>query len=190
MEKMSENLHLLIASFEKYISHLAEKRQKTLHSATVSSGVNITDEIHINVLKTVSSTPSQLSDLHDELSAKLNYEYLFVRDFTPPKRLDRFYYIRLLERGLPFPAVLCTYSVGGSVGNYHFVWKIPEHSSPSVLLNENQRVIEQIKREIPKFHKKSFRQEFINHCGILVPGAKSYTLREMFKWLTGKNLVY
>ena len=185
---MSENLHLLVGSFDKYISHLAQKRQKTLDSAS-SSGANITDSIHVKVLNKVSSVPSQLNGLVDELSTKLNYEYLFVQDFTPTKRLDRFYYIRLLEKGIPFPAILCTYSVGGSVGNYHFIWKIPEHSSPSVLATENQSVIEKIKEEIPKFHKKSFRQQFIDHCGILVPGAKSYALREIFKWITGKNFL-
>jgi len=66
------------------------------------------------------------------------------QDFIPMKCLDRFYYICLLEKGIPFPAVLCTYSVGASVGNYHFIWKIPEHSNPSVLATENQRVIDEI----------------------------------------------
>ena len=55
-----------------------------------------------------------------------------------------------------------------------------------MLLGENQKVVEQVKKEIPVFHKKSFRQEFINHCGTLLPGAKSYALREIFKWITGK----
>jgi len=30
-----------------------------------------------------------------------------------------------------------------------------------VLFGENQKVIEQVKKEIPVFHKKSFRQEFM-----------------------------
>lgn len=126
MEKMYESLHLLVSSIEKYVSYLAGKRQKTLEST--GGGVNIADSIYLKVLNAVSSTPSQLSGLLDEFSAKLNYEYLFVRDFTPPKHLDRFHYIHLLERGLPFPAVLCTFSIGGSIGNYHFIWKIPEHT--------------------------------------------------------------
>ena len=92
-------------SFDKYISNLAHKRQKTLGSE--SSGVTLTDSIHVKVLNSVSSVPSQLNDLLDELSTKLNYEYVLVQDFTPTKRLNRFYYICQLEKGIPFPAVLC-----------------------------------------------------------------------------------
>jgi len=47
-KEMSENLHLLVGSFDKHISHLAQNRQKTLDSAS-SSGANITDSIHVKV---------------------------------------------------------------------------------------------------------------------------------------------
>ena len=76
-------------------------------------------------------------------------------------------------------------TLGGSIGNYHFVWKIPTHIDVDVLLGENQKVLEQVKKDIPVFHKKSFCQEFINHCDTLLPGTKSYALREIFKWITG-----
>lgn len=185
-KQMYQSLDLLASSLEKYVFHLIEKKQKYLEPN--NSGMLIADSIHIKVLKVSNTSSSRLSSLIDELSAKGNYKYLFVGDYTPLKRIDRFYYIRQLENGLPFPAVLCTYSIGGSIGNYHFVWKIPTHIDADVLLGENQKVVEQVKKEIPVFYKKSFRQEFINHCGTLLPGAKSYALREIFKWITGTVL--
>ena len=182
-KQMYQSLDLLASSLEKYVFHLIEKKQKYLEPKT--SGIVIADSIHIKVLKVSDSSSSQLSSLIDELSTKGNYEYFFVGDFTPPKRIDRFYYIRQLENGLPFRTVLCTFSFGGSIRNYHFVWKIPTDIDADALLGENQKVIEQVKKDIPVFHKKSFRQEFINHCGTLLPGAKCYALREIFKWITG-----
>ena len=182
-KQMYQCLEVLSSSFQKHVSHSLQKKQKYLEP---NSGIAVADSIHIKVLTVSDSSSSQLISLINELSAKDNYEYLFVRDFTPPKRMDRFYYIRQLENGLPFPAVLCTYSLGGSIGNYHFVWKIPTHIDADVLFGENQKVVEEVKKEIPVFHKKSYRQEFINHCGTLLPGAKSYILREIFKWITGK----
>ena len=109
-KQMYQSSDLLASSLEKYVFHLIEKKQKYLEPK--NSGIVIADSIHIKVLKISDSSSSQLSSLIDELSTKGNYKYLFVGDFTPPKRIDRFYYIRQLENGLPFPAVLCTYSFG------------------------------------------------------------------------------
>ena len=39
--------------------------------------------------------------------------------------------------------------------------EIPKHSSLSVLATENQRVIDKIKEEIPKFHKSLFGKNLL-----------------------------
>ena len=62
-------------------------RKKLKYLEPKKCGIVIADSIHIKVLKVSDSSSSQLSSLIDELSAKGNYKYLFVGDFTPPKRI-------------------------------------------------------------------------------------------------------
>jgi len=87
-KQMYQSLDLLASSLEKYVFHLKEKKQKYLEPK--NSGIVIADSFHIKVLKVSDSSSSQLSSLIDELSAKGNYKYLFVGDFTPPKLLIDF----------------------------------------------------------------------------------------------------
>ena len=97
---------------EGYSAHLVKKQKRTAQV----SGVTITDSVHIKLLPVIPAPPTQLQDLIDNLSGKPYYEGLFVRDCAPPKRIDRYHYIHLLERGLPFHAILYTHSIGGSIG--------------------------------------------------------------------------
>ncbi len=82
-----------------------------------------------------------------------------------------------LEQGLPFRVILYTHSIGGSIGNYHFIWKIPKHENADGVLTQNHKVV--------KYHNRAMWQDLINKCGRLIPGANSYALREMYRTLTG-----
>ena len=144
--------------------------------------------MHFQTLPLTDKFSFQLQPLVDELGSKEYYTFVFVRDFVPSQCAERFHYIRNLEQGLPFRAILYTHSIAGvSIGNYHFIWKITEHVHIDGLLTENQKVVERIKLGIPKYHNQALHQELISKCGRLVPGAKSYALREIYRSLTGMS---
>ncbi len=142
----------------------------------------VTDSMHIRSLSVVAIPPTDLKPLIDELNKRENHESVFVRDFSPENHMKRFRYIHLLEKGLPFPALLYTHR---SIGNYHFVWKIPVNTNFDSILTVSQQTIERIKKDIPKYHHRCLRQELLQKCGRLVPGAKCFALREIYRLLTG-----
>ncbi len=158
-EPMKTAITKLTTHLEGYVdSYLARKRTKTQGSCT---SMSVTDSMHIRSLSVVAIPPTDLKPLIDELNKRENHESVFVRDFSPENRMKRFRYIHLLEKGLPFPALLYTYSIGGSIGNYHFVWKIPVNTNFDSILTESQQTIERIKKDIPKYHHRCLRQELL-----------------------------
>lgn len=182
---MREDVMKLSSSLEGYVALLVSKRKKPTDAGC--SRASIGDSMHFQTLPLTENFSFQLQPLVDELRGKEYYTFVFVRDFAPSQRAERFRYIRNLEQGLPFHTILYTHSIGGSIGNYHFIWKIPEHANIDGLFTENQKVVERIKLGIPKYHDRALRQELISKCGRLVPGAKSYALREIYRSLTGMS---
>ena len=69
---------------------------------------------------------------------------------------------------------------GGSIGNYHFVWKIPTHIDADVLFGEDQKAIEQIKFLVSQEIFSSGTIVVLHYQG------KKVVVREIFKWITGK----
>ena len=51
-------------------------------------------------------------------------------------------------------------------------------------LPENERVIQSIKGQLPHYHTRSMRQDFINMYGRLTPSTPPYVLRDIYKALT------
>lgn len=64
---------------------------------------------------------SCLKKLNDAISHSAAYEHIFVCHNAPSDRQEKYLYVQQLHMGLCRPCVLCTYSIGGLVGNYLFV---------------------------------------------------------------------
>ena len=58
---------------------------------------------------------------------KKPYEVVHVDEYTPADQKKRYRFIQDLQKEL-CKRVLCTYSVGGPVGNYHLIWLLPAWS--------------------------------------------------------------
>ena len=89
-----------------------------------------------------------------------------------------------LEKGLTMPSMLYTYSSKGSVLNHDFLWRLPDSSSPQESLSLNQKIILKLSEDMPVFHTRAMRREFINHFGCLMNGTKPYVLRNIYSELT------
>ena len=70
------------------------------------------------------------------------------------------------------------------MGNYHFIWRAPEHVYIEACSSENIRLVENIKKEIPIFHTRLMKQEFYNLYGLISPKTKPFLLRNS---LTGDS---
>ena len=81
------------------------------------------------------------------------------------------------------PSMLYTYSSKGSVLNHNLLWRLPDSSSPQELLSLNQKIILKLSEDMPVFHMRVMRREFINHFGCLMNRTKPYVLRNIYSEL-------
>ena len=84
---------------------------------------------------------------------------------------------------------MVTKTFGSSIGNYHYVWKIPPHVTLENALAENQRVLTSILDELPKYHTRCMRKEFMNKFGLISPSTKLFILSEIYRELTGEYTI-
>ena len=85
----------------------------------------------------------------------------------------------------PKRCALCTYSVGGPLGNYHFVWRLPEEVTLEDSLQEIRKIIEQIKENAPKYHSRALRKHLITQFGRISHSCNLALLREFYRQATG-----
>ena len=92
-------------------------------------------------------------------------------------------YIHVVKAGLPFKTILFTYKHGNNIGNLNFIWKVTEDS-----LTSSQRVIEQLKPQLPVYHTRFMRKSMFQRFGRLIPNMKPAVMRYIYKELTGNYL--
>ena len=85
---------------------------------------------------------------------------------------------------LQFKAVLYTYSSGNNLGNFYFLWCVPESESDSELLTKSQAVVRKIETTIPTYHTRAMRKQFVHDFQLLVK-IEPKVMREMYHRLTG-----
>lgn len=186
-----ELLMTLIESISSYASYLAvrNKAMKRHHSSS-EPAVNYSDAVNVKYLpKFAHSVSPLLASLDLSLSSASMYHKLFVNDFTPTDRTQRYLFIRELEKGLSSPLFFFTYTHGSSVGNYYFIWKAPEETAVCMeaCSSENLRLVEEIRSQIPIYHTRSMRKEFCNMCGRISPKSNPYILQSIYRSLTGDS---
>ena len=86
--------------------------------SAVPSAVPVGEKASVQLLETNNSPSSCLNKLNDAISHLPAYQHLFVGDYAPSDRRERYLYVQELCRGLCRPCVLRTYSIGEPVGNY------------------------------------------------------------------------
>ena len=170
-----------LPSYAEYLKSQS-KKMKFHHNADMP----IKDNISILLLKKAIPKPSRcLEALDTQILLKNPYDYLYLGDFMPSDRRQRYLYINELKKGLSCPCVLCTYSIGGPIENYLFLWPLPEHVTLEAALNENQRVVTQIKNEVPVYHRQVLRNKLIHCFGSISPKTNLATLCEFHRAATG-----
>ena len=104
------------------------------------SNMLVKDNVSIQLLMKTDPKPSgYIKALDIQLLQKAPYEHLYIGDFMPSDRRERHFYVQELKKGLSHPCVLCICSIAGPIGNYLFVWPLPEHVAMEIALNKTRR---------------------------------------------------
>lgn len=140
------------------------------------------DDLAFTIIHAKNDHPILLNGIVGELQKRGNYEPVFVRDFAPTDRRKRYTYIKQLEKGLPMRCIMVTKTFGSSIGNYHYVWKIPPNVSFENALTQNQQVVRVISDELPKYHTRCMRREFMSKFGLISPSSVLRYLQGIACW--------
>ena len=65
-----------------------------------------------------------------------------------------------------------------------FMWRVPIHATEGEVLNQSVKVMEELKKNLPVYHSRAMRREFIHSFG-KVTNSKSAFLREAYRRSTG-----
>ncbi len=157
------------------------------HHASPEPAVSFSDATSVRYLPKATSVSPLLSNLDSALTKSGMYQKIYVNDFAPAERRQKYLFIRELEKGLSSYVFFFIYSHGSSIGNFYFIWKAPEHVSVDSCCAVNIHLVDEIKAEIPVYHTRYMKQEFYNMYGRLTPTTKPYILRSIYHSLTGDN---
>ena len=129
-----------------------------------ASSIPLADTTTLKVFAHNACPPTTLCKLNDVIVEKQVYEMVNVEEYAPMDRKKCYMFIQDLHQGLN-KCVLCTYSVGGPMGNYHFIWCIPDNVSLEASLSENQKIITSIQASAPVYHQRALRRHLISQFG-------------------------
>ena len=82
-------------------------------------------------------------------------------------------------------AVLYTHSPGGGILSQHYLWRVPDDFCVEAALSENQKVIDKLKPDLPIYHTRAMRREFVNTYGRFTDSTKPVVLRNIYQELIG-----
>ncbi|CAG8853766.1 36088_t:CDS:1, partial [Gigaspora margarita] len=61
------------------------------------------------------------------------------------------------------------YSSGNNAYNTISIWKINENIDETKMLQENTRIIEELKKNAPCYHTRAMRIKYFRTCDLLLP---------------------
>ena len=112
------------------------------------------------------------------------YEAVAVNKYCLVDPRLKYQFMQDVRKGLTSPTIMYTCSLGSNLSNYNFIWRIPSGVTLEAATNENIRLIEDIKKNLPTYHSRALKQAFMNKYGQVAGGMKSYTLCQMYPDLT------
>lgn len=128
---------------------------------------------------------ARYKSLHDALIHSHEYEPILLEDHSPADTRRRYDY----NQGLIVPMKCVLYTYSGSKNHLHFVWKISCDQSETSLLQRNMTVQQELQKNLPRFHTRAMRREFIHSFGVATH-AKPAFLREAYRRLTGDAILH
>lgn len=177
-------LSTLVDSTKKVADHL-EKVCQSMQTGHVSTtqirpvGDNI-ETVLIQALQ--SPVPSRYSVLNEKAEKFHLYEPLHLSDFEPEQRYERRHWLDSLR--LPFEVAQMKRSYGGQAGNVNILWKVD--TSDKDHDTKMAQVILKITEDLPKFHTRQMKADFITKYQKLIKTSKA-NLGEIYRSLTGDN---
>ena len=185
--KIREILLRLADNLRKYGDFLKNKKVKVqANHARLATAFFNDEKSHFQVKDAVISTNATLRARYKSISEKcasVEDEVISMNEFVPmgnPQGKYKFL------KDLVVPARHVRYTHSTRKLNLDFIWKVPTDDSVEDTLNKSGKLTDELKKQIPVYHTRAMRRDFIN-CFGMVCNTKNPVLREMYRRLTGDS---
>ena len=130
---------------------------------------------------TLNSTEvARYKSLNDALEHTPSYEVIDLNGFVQMEPWRKYKCMKGLK--VRYRCIRYTHVSGKTTLN--FVWRVPVYDEKTEVLNKSSELKDSILKEIPLYHTRAMRREFVQSFGS-VCNVKSCVLREAYKRLTG-----
>lgn len=114
------------------------------------------------------------------------YRPICFDKYTPESTRQRRYYFDYLKSGLPYKCMHLTFSTSNNLGSHNFIWRIPSNAVESDTVAKNTEVIQSWKEELPSYHTRALRRNFIRKAS-LICNLKAKEARFIYRQLAGDS---
>ena len=174
----------LATNLRKYADFLKKSSvNMAIHHNNILKGADETDRVQL-LRSTAVIKPTfqaRYKQLHTAIAHADKYEVICANDYSPVEPTKKYSFFKELQ--VPVKCVLFTYT--GAREHLSFIWKVPlEGDEAPEYLERNNKNIAEIKKNLPHYHTRAMRREFVHSFG-QVTNSKPALLREAYRRLTG-----
>ena len=132
------------------------------HSRVFSDDTKSQFQVQKPSVTTDPTLRARYSAISEKCLTAANYEVISLDEFSPVNdRRRKHDYLQHLV--VPVRYVQYTHSTGYI--NLNFMWKVPENEQVEQILDRSTKVRDELIKNIPKYHTRAMRREFITSFG-------------------------
>ena len=178
-----------LSSYARYLNQKA-KRMNLYHRSPTPIR-ELSSNLKLKFILPSVVPPPSLHHIDAVLVSKSEYEYESFTHLLPSDSTQKHRFMdQLFSNGLSVPCVILIYTAGGNIGNLVFGWRVPNEMDQSIIFEQSQRVVEEIKLVIPQYHTRAMRSVMFEKFGRISTSVKPAILRYFYKELTGMLLKF
>ena len=153
-----EALLRLADNLRKYSTYLEDRLDSSQEAHERKTARTDVDEWMVYPASGMSPTKAaRYKPLHDALQQPKPYEPIFINEYAPTDRRRRNDYLKELV----FPCKTVRYTYTGASTFVHFIWKTDITDSETQIQQRNDDNKVKIKTELPVYHSRAMRRDFI-----------------------------
>ena len=174
-----EDVQNLSTSLRQYAEYLKKQQENSRSSKSKLSFVQTEREGWHTYPATMTFSESQekrYGTLHDALLTAGFFEPICLNNYTPDISWQKYEFFK----GLIVPCKAIRYTYTGGYENLDFAWRVPNSYDDAKLLSENIKVREKLSSQIPIYHSRAMKREFVQSFGT-VTNCKPSFLRKAYQ---------
>lgn len=187
---LKENLDMLSLLLNGYVDYLDGKLTSSKEQQSRMELTTPSKDIKVLVPQAIRNPTyvKRYSSLNAALNKVSHFEPISLDDLTSSiasSNRGRRYYMDYIPQGISTKSVHLKLTRGSNLRTLNFIWTVPKDLEEGTLIEENSAIIVKLTNEVPKYHSRAMRMDFIKTSSLMLPDVKTGFLRHIYMKLTG-----